>query len=112
MGKTQIVRETRYGCYVWELPSGEILGNDGNYMLVFGTDDDKNAVEALKRAAKGYGYPEGRVVFWPDVRPVSDMEHDDQVAREEAGLTPDIWDVAAIQEEWEALENERNRKYQ
>lgn len=107
--KTQIVRETAYGCYVWELPSGEILGDDGNYMLVFGTDNDEAAMKAITQAARHYGYPEGRVVFWPDVRPVSNNQYDDQVARMESGLVPDPWDIASIKEEWEMLENERRR---
>lgn len=101
----EVIRETGYGCYVWELPNGEVLGQDDQFMLVFGTDGDQGAVKAITDAARHYGFPEGKAVFWPDVRPVSDEEFESQMDRAEQGLTPDPFDIAAIREEAKGLKH-------
>lgn len=103
----QVIRETGYGCWVWELPTGEILGQDEQFMLVFGTENDVAAKKAITDAARHYGYPDGTATFWPDVRPVSDEEYESQLERAEQGLTPDPFDIAAINEEMRALKNGR-----
>lgn len=97
------IQETPWGCYVWELPDGEILGDEGRPMLVFTTKGETSAIKAITDAARHYGYPEGKAVWWPDVRPVSDEEYESQLDRAEQGLTPDPFDLGAIKEEMEAI---------
>ncbi len=99
----QVIRETGYGCYVWELPTGETLGDGEQFMLVFATEGQQEAIAAITQAARSYGYPEGKAVFWPDVRPVTDEEYENQLSRAEQGLTPDPFDIAAIREEAQGL---------
>lgn len=99
----QVIRETGYGCWVWECPDGEVVGDGEQFMLVFGTDSDQAAIKAITDAARSYGYPEGKPVFWPDVRPVTDEEYESQMSRAEEGLVPDPFDMSAINEEMQAL---------
>ena len=101
--KAVAIEETPWGCYVWQLPTGETLGEDGQFMLVFATKNDQSAIKAITQAARHYGYPEGQAVWWPDVRPISDEEFESQLDRAEQGLTPDPFDLGAIKEEMEAI---------
>jgi hypothetical protein len=100
---------------VWELPSGEVLGNEnGDIMHIFCTDLDpvkmQEAQRILKDAARHYGFPEGRPVFWNGKRPIDDEELEHQLARARAGLVPDPLDISAIKEEEEALRHERQTR--
>lgn len=97
----QVVEEDMpYGVYVWQTPDGEFLGDDdGNFMLIFSQKGDRAKITKLSEAAKHYGYPEGRAVFWAGRRPISDEEYEHQLARQRAGLTPDPLDIGALREE-------------
>lgn len=96
--------------YVWQLPSGEYLGDeDGNFMYVFCEEGDKDSIKALTDAARHYGYPEGKPVYWSGRRPISDEEYQNQLERARAGLVPDPLDIAAIKEEEEALRRQNGR---
>jgi hypothetical protein len=98
----QVVEEVDYGMYVWELPDGEFLGDgDGNIMNCFVWEkwQRHGAREAITQAAKGYGFPEGKPVWWSGKRPIDDEELEHQVDRAKAGLTPDPLDLAAIKDE-------------
>lgn len=99
-----IVDEYEYGMYVWQTPDGEILGDgDGNIMNVFCMKGNNQAIAALRQAAKHYGFTEGKPVWWPGKRRISDEEYEHQKMREAAGLVPDPLDWRAIQEEERAL---------
>jgi hypothetical protein len=109
-----VIQEVPYGMLVWECPDGEILGDgDGNIMHVFCSNQDpalyQAAVRALTEAARSYGYPEGKAVFWAGRRPISDEELEHQLARAEAGLVPDPLDIAAIRDEERALKQQNGR---
>lgn len=99
----QIVEETTYGMYVWEIEEdGEkkILGDDdGNVMNVFTTKGNRKSIAALADAARHYGYPEGRAVWWPGKRRVTDEEHEEQEMRERWGLIGDPLDIGALRDE-------------
>ena len=104
----QFVEEVPYGMYVWETPDGEILGDgDGNIMNVFCMKGDRKALAAITDAARHYGYPEGRPVWWSGKRPITDEEYEEQLMREKLGLTPDPLDYGAIKDEERALRNGR-----
>lgn len=102
----QEVEEVPYGCYVWQTPDGEFLGDgDGNFMLIFGMKNDRTKVAKITDAARYYGHPEGKVVFWSGKRPITDEEYDEQLMREKLGLVPDPLDMGAIRDEAKANRN-------
>lgn len=99
----QQVEEVPYGMYVWECSDGEILGDDdGNVMNVFCMKGDRRAIAALTDAARHYGFPEGRPVWWSGKRRVTDEELQEQEMREKLGLEPDPLSPAALRDELRA----------
>lgn len=109
------VRELPWGMLVWQTTDGQVFGDqDGNIMHVFCTDNDPIKFEAAKKAltdaARHYGAPEGKPVFWSGKRPISDEEYENQIARQAAGLVPDPLDIGAIRDEAEGLRHERNTR--
>lgn len=100
----KIVEETAWGVYVWQTPDGEILGDDdGNFMLIRSVKGDREKIQKLADAAKHYGYPEGKAVFWSGKRPITDEELEEQLQRAAAGLVPDPLDIGAIRDEARSL---------
>lgn len=96
----EVVEEVPYGVYVWQTPDGEILGDgDGNIMNVFCLKGDRKAIKALADAARHYGFPEGKPVWWTGKRRVTDEELEEQEQRARWGLTPDPLDFGAIRDE-------------
>lgn len=96
--------------YVWELPSGEILGDgDGNIMncFVWERKDRSAAKDAITRAAREYGFEEGRAVWWSGQRPIDDNEYERQIERADQGLTPDPLDIASFSDDAKNLERKR-----
>lgn len=99
----QIVEEVPYGMYVWECPDGEVLGDDdGNVMNVFCMKGDRRAIDAITQAARHYGFPEGRAVWWSGKRPITDEELQEQQTREKLGMVPDPMDYGALRDEMRA----------
>jgi len=110
----KVIQEVPWGMLVWQTPDGEYLGDeDGNFMHVFCTNQDPAIMAAAKKAladaAKGYGFPEGRPVFWAGRRPIDDEELQNQLARADAGMVPDPLDIAAIRDEERALKQQNGR---
>lgn len=104
----QLVDETPYGVYMWQIPSGEFLSDgDGHFMLIFTTRGNREDIQKLAAAARYYGYPEGKAVFQAGTRPVSDDEYDEQVMREKLGLVPDPLDVGALRDEARGKKHDR-----
>lgn len=95
--------------WVWQCPDGEFLGDDeGNFMYIFGTRENAHIiVPKLAAAAKFYGYPEGKAVFWSGKRPITDEELEEQITREKLGLVPDPLDMGALMDEARARKNDR-----
>ncbi len=103
----EVIKEVSWGVYVWQCPDGEFLADDdGNFMLVVCEEGNRRSIAALADAAKHYGYPEGKAVYWSGRRPISDEEYESQVARAAAGLVPDPFDIAAIRDEERALKQQ------
>ncbi len=102
--RRQAIQEVPWGMWVWQLPDGNYITDDeGNFMHVFvdSTKPEVNAkaVKALYEAAKSYGFPQGKAIFWAGRRPINDEQLAEQEMRAAAGLIPDTFDVAAIAEE-------------
>lgn len=100
----QVIKEVPWGVYIWECPDGNpVVDEEGNFMLVFCEEGNREAIKAITQAAAGYGFPEGKPVYWSGKRPISDEEYESQLARQAAGLVPDPLDIGAIREEEMAL---------
>lgn len=100
------VEEVPWGMWVWELPSGEILGDgDGNVMncMIWDRAHREAGKRAIAQAAKSYGFGEGEAVWWSGVRAIDDEQLEEQIERAKAGLVPDPLDIAAINEEARGL---------
>jgi hypothetical protein len=99
----QQVEEVSWGMYVWQTPDGEFLGDsDGNVMNVFCEKGNRKAMEALSDAARHYGHPEGKPVWWSGKRRINDEELAEQEMRAKLGLVADPLDIGAIRDEMRA----------
>ena len=58
--------------------------------------DDLVKQKELADAAKYYGEPEGKAVFFPNVRKISDEEYSEQKDRMIQGLIPSMNDLGAL----------------
>jgi hypothetical protein len=90
--RVQVIKEefSLFGTYVWMKPNGKPF-TDGE-----GMKDDKSKIKELSDAAKYWGQPEGRAVFYPNMRKISDEEHSEQVDRMKQGLIPSMNDLGAV----------------
>ncbi len=97
------VKETSFGMYVWQLPDGTYLGNtEGDILNVMSEEYDLGKMKILRDAATHYGYAEGKCVFLPGRRRVTEEELEEQQERLRLGLTPDIYDAPALMDELRA----------
>ena len=104
----KIVQEANYGVYVWELPDGRRVGDDdGNYLSINAMEYDLKKMEILRKAVMHYGIMIGKPVFLAGRRKVSDSEFEEQIARQNAGLIPDEYDIPALLDEVRANETRR-----
>jgi hypothetical protein len=78
-------------------------------MNVFCIKGDREAIRALREAAKHYGAGEGKPVWWTGKRRVTDEELAEQEMRERLGLIPDPLDIAAHRDQAFADHVNRNR---
>lgn len=98
--RKQVIEETNLGVYVWAMPDGRPVGDDeGHFLNIPSVKGDQTKIELLRSAARHYGVEEGRPVFLPGRRRVTDEEFEEQKARQAAGLVPDPYDVAALKEQ-------------
>jgi hypothetical protein len=101
IGKTKIklIEEpfSNAGVYVWQLPSGKYFTDgEGNALNIESMKDDPTKIKELTQAAAYYGQPEGKAVFFPNVRKISDEEHSEQLDRMKQGLIPSMNDLGAL----------------
>ena len=97
--KVQVIEEnfSGFGTYVWMKPSGKpFTDGQGNALSIEGMRDDKSKIKELADAAKYWGQPEGRAVFYPNMKKISDEEHSEQVDRMKQGLIPSMNDLGAV----------------
>lgn len=97
--KVQVIEEnfSMYGTYVWTKPNGKAFTDgQGNALSIEGMRDDKSKIKELSDAAKYWGQPEGRAVFYPNMRKISDEEFSEQKDRMAQGLIPSMNDLGAV----------------
>lgn len=97
--KVQVIEEnfSLFGTYVWMKPNGKpFTDGSGNALSIEGMKDDKARIKELADAAKYWGQPDGRAVFYPNMRKISDEEHSEQVDRMNNGLIPSMNDLGAV----------------
>lgn len=97
--KVQVIEEnfTNFGTYVWMKPNGRpFMDSDKNVLSIEGFRDDKTRIKELADAAAYWGQPEGRAVFYPNMKKISDEEHSEQVDRMNQGLIPSMNDLGAV----------------
>jgi hypothetical protein len=97
--KLSVVEEnfSMYGTYVWVKPDGKAFTDGNNSPLsISGMKGDKAKIKELADAAKYWGQPEGRAVFYPNMRKISDEEYSEQVDRMKQGLIPSMNDLGAV----------------
>ncbi len=97
--RIQVIKEefSLFGTYVWMKPNGKpFTDGQGNALSIEGMKDDKSKIKELSDAAKYWGQPEGRAVFYPNMRKISDEEHSEQVDRMAQGLIPSMNDLGAV----------------
>lgn len=87
--KKSKIRESDIGVYVWQLPNGNILANtEGHILNVPSEFGDLSKMVELQKAAKHYGYPDGKAVF-EEVHRCTEQEYQDQMQELiERGTTP------------------------
>jgi hypothetical protein len=97
--RIQVVKEefSQFGTYVWMKPNGKPFRDaDKNDLSNEGMKDDKAKINELADAAKYWGQPDGRAVFYPNMKKISDEEHSEQVDRMSQGLIPSMNDLGAV----------------
>lgn len=97
----------RFGVYLWEMPNGSYVADaDHNFLSIASEFGDTVRIGKLKAAVKSFGITEGRPVFFPGHRKVSDEEYQEQLARASAGLVPDSEDIGALVDDLRTKKND------
>lgn len=92
-----VVHNETHGVCLWRMPDGAFLGDgDGNFLSVEGKLNNPILEEKMKKAALsflGLEALEGKPVWLPGSRQVSDTEYEHQMERMLEGRIPDPVDV-------------------
>jgi superfamily I DNA/RNA helicase len=101
LGKTRVrVIEEKFsnaGIYVWQLPSGKYFTDgEGNALSIESMINDVAKIKELTDAAAHYGQPEGKPVFFSNVKKISDEEYSEQQDRMAQGFIPSSNDLGAL----------------
>lgn len=97
--KLQVVQETKYGVYLWQMPDGAVVKDeDGNFMSIAAKEGDLRRINELRAAARSYGIDTGSPLFMPGYRKIDDEEYEHQKERMNEGLIADEYDVPAWRE--------------
>jgi hypothetical protein len=97
--KVQVIEEnfSNFGTYVWHKPNGKAFTDgQGNALSIESMRDDPSRLAELKQAARYYGQPDGKAIFYPNMRKISDEAHSEQVDRMKQGLIPNMNDLGAV----------------
>jgi hypothetical protein len=97
--KVTVVEEkfSNYGTYIWHKPGGKAFTDgQGNALSIESMRGDINRIKELEDAAKYWGQPEGKAIFYPNMKKISDEEHSEQVDRMSQGLLPSMNDLGAL----------------
>jgi len=97
--KIQVVEEkfSNYGTYIWHKLNGKAFTDgQGGALSIESMRDDHSRIKELEDAAKYWGQPEGKAVFYPNMKKISEEEHSEQVDRMSQGLIPNLNDIGAL----------------
>lgn len=97
--KIQVIEEnfSMYGTYIWVKINGKpFTDGNGNALSIEGMRDDKTKIRELADAAKYWGEPDGRAVFYSNMKKISDEEHSEQLDRMKQGFIPNLNDLGAV----------------
>ena len=97
--KVQVIEEnfSNFGTYVWHKPSGKAFTDgQGNALSIESMRNDQSRIKELEEAARYWGQPEGKAVFYPNMRKISEEQHSEQVDRMAQGLLPNMNDLGAV----------------
>jgi hypothetical protein len=103
--KVSVVDDYGVGLYVWELENGQWISDGEGHFLTMPSDrGDEYKLGIFKKYAHNLlresgVEPNGRAVFLPGHRQITDEQYEEQKARQDAGLTPDPFDVGAAEDE-------------
>jgi hypothetical protein len=102
-------RFDRFGVYVWQMPDGSIVTNEGLDPLRVNAEygDIKRMKEIADYVRHHFGITEGKAKFLPGRRAISDEEYEIQMERMKLGLIPDDHDISAYVEEGEQKSGKR-----
>lgn len=93
---TVIQKQSNHGLYVWMMPDGSLFGDsNGNIMNIPARPGDIEAMSKITKAAAHYGVSEGKPVFQPGIRRITDEEHSEQLDRMKQGYIPSETDIGA-----------------
>jgi hypothetical protein len=97
--KVQIINEefSDFGTYIWVKENGKPFTDGNNNVLsIESMKNDHERVKNLQDAAAYYGEPNGKAVFYPGTRQISDETHSEQIDRMKQGLIPNMNDLGAV----------------
>jgi len=97
--KVQVIEEnfSNFGTYVWHKPNGKAFTDgDGNALSIESMRDDPSRLRELEEAARYWGQSEGKAIFYPNMRKISEETHSEQVDRMGQGLIPNMNDLGAV----------------
>jgi hypothetical protein len=97
--KVQVIQEnfSNFGTYVWHKPNGKAFTDgQGNALSIESMRDDPSRIRELEDAARYWGQSEGKAVFYPNMRKISEETHSEQVDRMSQGLIPNMNDLGAL----------------
>jgi hypothetical protein len=97
--KVQVVEEnfSNFGTYVWHKPNGKAFTDgEGNALSIESMRNDPSRIKELTDAAKYYGQAEGKAIFYPNMRKITEETHSEQVDRMKQGLLPNTNDLGAL----------------
>jgi len=90
-----------YGVYIWEINGKPLVNENYDYLIAPARRGDLLAMKRLRDfVAKHFDIHEGGPVFKEGVRPVNQSEWEDQMARMEAGYTPDPYDLGELMDSY------------
>lgn len=98
-----------YGVYVWVIDGREVVDEDGNHLVAPARRGDFRAIRRLTEFVKNQiGLDEGGPEFREGVRPVSQMEWEEQRTRMEDGYVADPYDLGNLIDE---MKSKKDREY-
>lgn len=89
-----------YGVYTWRIDGKAVVNENFDYLVAPARRGDMRVINKLTDFVRNeLGITEGGPVFEEGVRPISEEEWEDQMARMQAGDTPDPYDLGNLIDE-------------